>query len=51
MNWAIDPQHSVVNFKVKHLAIANVSGTFKIFNGNVQCGKGDFDNAEIRFEI
>jgi polyisoprenoid-binding protein YceI len=26
-NWAIDRNHSEVQFKVKHLAISNVSGT------------------------
>jgi len=50
-NWAIDPRHSLVRFKVKHLAIANVSGTFKIFNGNVQSKDESFDNAEVHFEI
>jgi polyisoprenoid-binding protein YceI len=50
-NWVIDAQHSVVNFKVKHLAIANVSGTFKIFKGNAISKTEDFDDTEISFEI
>jgi polyisoprenoid-binding protein YceI len=49
--WAIDPKHSEVQFKVKHLAIANVSGTFKIFKGDVQTTNDDFEDAEINFEI
>jgi polyisoprenoid-binding protein YceI len=50
-NWTIDPQHSVINFKVKHLAIANVSGIFKVYKGNALSENEDFDNAEIHFEM
>jgi polyisoprenoid-binding protein YceI len=49
--WAVDPNHSEIQFKVKHLMIANVSGTFKIFSGDVQTESEDFNNAEIHFEI
>ncbi|HEV3224727.1 MAG TPA: YceI family protein [Puia sp.] len=49
--WKVDPNHSEVQFKVKHLAISNVSGTFKIFNGIVEAGNEDFNNASIHFEI
>jgi polyisoprenoid-binding protein YceI len=50
-NWTIDPQHSVINFKVKHLAIANVSGIFKLCKGSLLSENEDFDNAEIHFEM
>jgi polyisoprenoid-binding protein YceI len=50
INWAIDPMHSEINFKVKHLAIASVSGTFRGFSGTVVSETEDFDQAEIRFE-
>lgn len=49
--WTIDTQHSEVQFKVKHLAIANVSGTFKTFSGQVRNENDDFSNAEIHFEL
>jgi polyisoprenoid-binding protein YceI len=49
--WAIDAAHSEVQFKVKHLAISNVSGTFKIFKGEVETTGEDFNNAEINFEL
>jgi len=49
--WEVDPDHSKVQFKVKHLAIANVAGTFKIFSGKVESDKEDFDGAAIAFEI
>jgi polyisoprenoid-binding protein YceI len=50
IKWAIDPQHSEINFKVKHLAISNVSGTIRGFNGTVISETADFDQAEIHFE-
>jgi len=49
--WKIDPNHSEVQFKVKHLMISNVSGTFKLFNGDVESASGDFNDAKISFEI
>lgn len=49
--WKIDPNHSEVQFKVKHLMISNVSGTFKVFNGDVESENDDFNNAKITFEI
>jgi polyisoprenoid-binding protein YceI len=50
-NWAIDAGHSEVQFKVKHLAISNVSGTFKIFKGEVETSGDDFSNARVNFEM
>ena len=50
-HWTIDSNHSEVQFKVKHLAISNVSGTFKLFTGNVQVENENFNNALIHFEI
>ncbi|HYE56634.1 MAG TPA: YceI family protein, partial [Chitinophagaceae bacterium] len=31
----LDPTHSEVQFKVKHLMITNVTGSFKQFEGTV----------------
>jgi len=31
--------------------ISNVSGTFKLFNGDVESESDDFNNAKIAFEI
>ena len=49
--WTIDLNHSEVQFKVKHLAISNVPGTFKLFSGDVQVENENFNNALIHFEI
>jgi polyisoprenoid-binding protein YceI len=49
--WVVDPDHSKVQFKVKHLAIANVGGTFKLFNGQVETDNDNFDGAKVAFAI
>lgn len=47
--WAIDPLHSGIQFKVKHLVITTVTGNFKKFKGSVEAND-DFDGASINFE-
>jgi polyisoprenoid-binding protein YceI len=49
--WAIDPTHTKVNFKVKHLMISNVSGYFNEFDGNVTTEGDDFASAKISFSL
>ena len=49
--WTIDPGHSAVQFKVKHLAIANVCGAFTAFAGTVQTDRDDFADARVQLEI
>jgi polyisoprenoid-binding protein YceI len=49
--WRIDAGHSEVQFKVKHLAISNVSGVFNLFKGEVLSEKEDFDGATVHCVI
>ena len=49
--WAIDPSHSKVSFKVKHLMISNVAGNFKEFEGTVSSDENDFSGAVINFSL
>ena len=49
--WAIDPTHSEVQFKVKHLVIATVTGAFKKFSGSIEAEGDDFEGAEAEFSI
>ena len=49
--WAIDPTHSEVHFKVKHLVISTVTGAFKSFSGSATSPTGDFEDAKIKFSI
>lgn len=47
--WVIDPTHSEVSFKVKHLVISTVTGYFKKFEGEVSSDSDDFDGAKVAF--
>lgn len=49
--WNIDPTHSEVQFKVKHLVIATVTGFFKKFSGSVESEGENFDGAVVNFSI
>lgn len=40
--WKVDPTHSEVQFKVKHLMITTVTGYFKTFNVEVETEGDDF---------
>ncbi|ANE51329.1 YceI family protein [Flavisolibacter tropicus] len=45
--WEFDPTHSELGFKIKHLMITNVSGTFKKFDVKVESENDDFTTAKI----
>ncbi|WP_431134759.1 YceI family protein [Psychroserpens mesophilus] len=47
--WAIDPAHSEITFKVKHLMISNVKGEFKTFEASID-GE-DFTNSTLSAKI
>ncbi|HJP63475.1 MAG TPA: YceI family protein [Mucilaginibacter sp.] len=49
--WVIDPMHSEVQFKVKHLVISTVTGFFKSFEGTVETENEDFSDAKINFSL
>lgn len=49
--WAIDPTHTEVQFKVKHLVISTVTGFFKKFSGGAESTGEDFDGATINFSL
>lgn len=48
-NWVIDPSHSEIQFKIKHLMITNVTGSFNIFQVSVQTEEEDFMKAKVSF--
>jgi polyisoprenoid-binding protein YceI len=49
--WVLDPMHSEVQFKVKHLVISTVTGFFRSFEGQLETENDDFNNAEIDFSL
>src|SRR6186713_1711097 len=47
--WAIDPTHSEIGFKVKHMMFTNVSGKFENYEANIVTEEDDFTKATINF--
>ncbi len=45
--WKLDPSHSELTFKVKHLMISNVKGEFQTFDGQIVSQGDDFDRAKV----
>jgi polyisoprenoid-binding protein YceI len=48
--WNIDNLHSVVGFKVRHMMISNVSGTFGDFSAQATTQGDDFSTAKFNFK-
>lgn len=51
LTGVIDPTHSKVQFKVKHLMISNVLGSFKEFEGKATMIENDYASAVVSFSI
>jgi polyisoprenoid-binding protein YceI len=47
--WSLDPAHSEIAFKVKHLMISNVKGEFREFDASIYTTGNDFSTAKIDF--
>ena len=47
--WAIDPTHSEVGFKVKHMMFTNVSGKFTTYDATITTEGDDFTKSKINF--
>jgi len=45
--WVLDPTHSELGFKIKHLIISSVSGSLKSFQAEVETQGQDFATAQI----
>jgi polyisoprenoid-binding protein YceI len=48
--WNIDPSHSEIGFKVRHMMITNVNGIFNSYTATMHADAADFSDAEISFE-
>lgn len=49
--WAIDPDHSNVGFKVRHLMVTNVRGSFEKFTGTVEINDKDIAKSKVEVSI
>lgn len=47
--WVLDPAHSEMNFKVKHMMISTVTGSFDKFDVQIEAAQEDFSDAKIQF--
>lgn len=48
--WNIDPAHSEIGFKVRHMMITNVNGIFNNYSATMMASAADFSDAELSFE-
>ena len=46
----IDPAHSDLGFKIRHLMVSNVKGTLTNYSGGMKYSAEDMSDAEVRFE-
>lgn len=47
--WVIDPTHSEIGFKVKHMMFTNVSGKFTQFEASIENEGDAFETSDISF--
>ena len=49
--WNIDPVHTTVEFKIRHMMIANVKGHFKLASGVMTVDEGDITKSRVEASI
>ena len=49
--WTIDPDHSNVGFKVRHLMVSNVKGSFEKHTGVVEINDKDITKSKVEVNI
>jgi len=49
--WTIDPEHSSVGFKIRHLMVSNVKGSFDKYVGTVELDEKDITKSKVAVSI
>jgi polyisoprenoid-binding protein YceI len=49
--WVLDPAHSEIQFKVKHMMISTVTGQFMKFDGTTETEDEDFSKAKATVTV
>lgn len=49
MKWLVDKVHSEIDFRVRHMMISNVKGTFKNIDLAVETNDETFENTKVEF--
>ncbi|HLA57345.1 MAG TPA: YceI family protein, partial [Puia sp.] len=47
--WVLDPAHAEIQFKIRHLMITNVTGSFGKFDAYIETIDDNFDTAKVHF--
>lgn len=50
-SWNIDPDHSNVGFKVKHMMVSNVRGSFDKYTGTLELNDKDITKSKVQVSI
>ena len=50
-NWNIDPTHSSASFKVKHMMISDVRGSFRDLQGTIAIDESNLANSQVEIMI
>lgn len=49
--WNIDPDHSNIGFKVRHLMVSNVKGSFEKHSGTIELDDRDITKSKVEVSI
>jgi len=49
--WSLDPDHSNVGFKVRHLMVSNVRGNFEKFTGTIDINDKDIARSSVQVSV
>ncbi|GFO69613.1 polyisoprenoid-binding protein [Geomonas limicola] len=49
--WSIDPEHSNIGFKVRHMMVSNVKGSFEKASGSVEINDQDISKSKVEVVI
>lgn len=49
--WNLDPTHSEITFKVRHMMISNVKGAFNTFSAEIETEDETFNSAKVSATI
>lgn len=49
--WTLDPTHSEITFKVRHMMISNVKGAFTSFDAELEAEDDTFKNVKVKATI
>ena len=47
--WILDPAHAEIQFRIRHLMITNLTGSFGKFTAEVETENDNFETAKIKF--